>query len=108
MIDIGVVHYVIRPEGGAIDAVWCSSRFDFERCGSGLAKGDTTNGWPGTYEITYFYPDGSVSAVLELEIEKKGDVYDLRYSKDGEVLLVGIGLETPAGLAGGYRKLGEP
>jgi len=107
MLDIGVIHYVIRPEGGAIDAIWHSTRFDSDKQGTGIAKGDTSNGFPGTYEITYYYPDGTVSAELELGIVKSGDVYRLTYSKDEEILLVGIGLETPSGLAGGYRKLGE-
>jgi hypothetical protein len=107
MLDIGVVHYVIRPEGGAIDAIWCSTRFDSDKQGTGVAVGDTSNGFPGKYKITYYYPDGKFSAELELGIVKSGDVYQLTYSKDGKVLVVGIGLETPNGLAGGYRKLDE-
>lgn len=106
-MDIGVVHYIIRPEGGVIDAVWHTTRFASEKCGTGVARGDTSNGFPGTYDITYYYPDGTVSAELELGIVKNGDVYDLTYSKDGQLLLRGIGLETPVGLAGGYRRIGE-
>ena len=69
----------------------------------GWAKGDTTNGFPGDYRITYIHPDGTVSAELDLRIEKRGEVYDLSYVKDGKLLLVGVGLETQDGLAGGYR-----
>ena len=105
MMDIGVVHYVIRPEGGIIDAIWHSTRFDGNRQGTGVARGDTSNGFPGTYDITYYRPDGTVSAELELTITKDGDIHTLTYSKDGEALLRGVGLETPAGLAGGFRKL---
>ncbi len=107
MLDIGVVHYVMRAEGGVLDAVWHSSRFDTNRQGTGVARGDTSNGFPGTYDITYFYPDGTVSAELVLDIRKDGDVYNMVYSKDDDVLLLGIGLETPCGLAGGYRKVSD-
>ncbi|MEM8648826.1 MAG: hypothetical protein AAGF86_21160 [Pseudomonadota bacterium] len=107
MMDIGVVHYVMRPEGGVIDAVWHSTRMGTDQHGTGVATGDTSNGFPGTYAITYYLADGTVSAELELGIEKQGTVFRLTYSKDGELLLEGIGLETPCGLAGGYRKLGE-
>ncbi|MCP5084290.1 MAG: hypothetical protein GY948_21590 [Alphaproteobacteria bacterium] len=107
MFDIGVVHYVIRPEGGVIDAVWHSTRFASDKQGTGIARGDTSNGFPGTYDVTYYRPDGTISAELELSIEKEGEIYTLTFSKDGTALLAGIGLETPSGLAGGYRKLGE-
>lgn len=105
MLDIGVVFYTIRPEGGLIDAVWHSTRFEAGEPGTGIARGDTSNGFPGTYDITYYYPDGRVSAELELGISKTGNTYKLTYSKDGEILLAGVGIETPCGLAGGYRKV---
>ena len=105
MIDIGVVYYRIRPTGGEIEAIWYTTRLSDKACGTGLAKGDTSNGFPGEYEITYYAPDGTISAELELTIEKTGDVYELSYLKDGELLLAGVGIETPDGLVGGYRKL---
>ena len=108
MIDIGVVYYEIRPEGGQIDAKWYTTRLEAKQAGTGLAIGDTSNGFPGRYEISYYFPDGALSIVLDLEIEKTGDVYELRYKKDGETLLAGVGFETPHGLVAGYRKLGEP
>ena len=106
MIDIGVVYYEIRPEGGLIDARWYTTRLEVQQAGTGLATGDTSNGFPGRYDISYYFPDGKLSIELELEIEKTGDVYALRYNKDGKTLLAGVGFETPGGLAAGYRKLG--
>ncbi len=103
MLDIGVVHYKIGPGGGELEAVWYTTRLSTKQFGTGLAKGDTSDGFPGTYAITYYYPDGSVSAELDLTIEKSGSVYELTYAKDGIVLLRGVGLETEEGLAGGYR-----
>ena len=106
-MDIGVVHYTIGAGGGTLDALWHSTRFPADRPGTGIARGDTSNGFPGRYEITYFLPNGDVSAVLDLVIERSGAVYTLTYSKDGETLLTGIGFETADGLSAGYRKLGE-
>ncbi len=103
MIDIGIVYYKMRQDDGEIDAVWYTTRHQGTKPGTGLAIGDTSSGFPGEYEITYFYPDGHVSAVLDLTIEKNGDIYNLTYSKDGEALLIGVGVETQDGLAAGYR-----
>ncbi len=106
MLDIGVVHYCIRPGGGAIDAKWYTTRLETKQTGTGLAIGDTSGGFPGRYEISYYFPDGSLSTVLDLEIEKSGEVFELKYNKDGETLLAGVGFETPGGLVAGYRKIG--
>ncbi len=58
MIDIGVGHYRIKSEN-EIDAIWYSSRLDKKKIGKGIAIGDTSNGFPGEYKITYFDPDGN-------------------------------------------------
>ena len=105
MLDIGIVTYKIRPEGNIIDAVWYSTRYDSGKAGTGIATGDTSNGFPGEYAITYYEPDGSVSGTFNLKIEANGDAFNLSYILNGEVLLRGIGLETSNGLAAGYRKV---
>ncbi|MEM7343251.1 MAG: hypothetical protein AAF485_03340 [Chloroflexota bacterium] len=105
MMDIGIVYYQIRPTGNVIDATWYSTRSDTKEAGHGIAKGDTTNGFEGHYTITYFYPDGRESATFDLIIEKQGVIYELSYNQDGKRLLMGVGLETPNGLAAGYRKI---
>ena len=105
MLDIGIVTYKIRPEGNIIDAVWYSTRYDSGKAGTGIATGDTSNGFPGEYAITYYEPDGSVSGTFDLKIEANGDAFNLSYILNGEVLLRGIGLETSDGLAAGYRKV---
>ena len=106
-MDIGVVHYVMRPEGGVIDAVYYTTRLDESRPGTGVARGNTSNGFPGTYDITYYYPNGDKAIDLELVIEKEGGIYKFSYLQDGQLLLIGVGVETPTGLAGGYRRLAE-
>ncbi len=104
-MDIGVVHYAIRPEGGVIDALYYTTRLDENRPGIGIAKGDTSNGFPGTYDITYYYPNGDKAIDLQLVIEKTDEIYSFSYLQDGQLLLTGVGIETPSGLSGGYRRV---
>ncbi len=104
MIDIGVVHYRIRSTRDAIDAIWYTTRLGKKETGTGIAKGDFLNGFPGNYVINYFAPDGSEAGTFDLKIEKKGSIYDLSWSKDGELVDIGVGIETSDGLAGGWRK----
>lgn len=105
MLDIGIVYYRIRPAGNVLDAIWYTTRLEENEVGTGVATGDTSNGFAGEYEITYYYPDGSASGTFDLKIEKTGAAYALSYSQNGQVLLRGVGLETAEGLAAGYRKI---
>jgi hypothetical protein len=103
MIDIGVAYYRIKAVN-EIDAIWYTSRQDKREIGTGIAKGDTSKGFPGNYKITYFNPDGSESGTYDLKIDKTGSIYDLSYHKDGELFFVGVGIETSDGMAAGWRK----
>jgi hypothetical protein len=103
MIDIGIVHYRIKNEN-EINAIWYSSRLDKKATGKGIAKGDTSNGFPGEYKITYFDPDGNYAGTFDLKITKSGPVHELYWSSDGEVLFVGVGIEISDGLSAGWRK----
>ncbi len=103
MIDIGIVHYRVKNEN-EIDAIWYSSRLDKKETGKGIAKGDTSNGFPGEYKITYFDPDGNNTGTFDLKIIKSGAVNELFWSLEGEILFVGVGIETSNGLSAGWRK----
>ncbi len=104
MIDIGIVYYQIKPTENEIEAVWYSSRLDKKEMGKGIARGDTSDGFPGEYVITYYNPDGSESGTFDLKIEKCDAIYELSWRKKGQVLFVGVGIETPGGLSAGWRK----
>ncbi len=104
MIDIGVVYYRIKESGNGIDAICYTSRQDKKEIGTGIAKGDTSNGFPGNYTIIYFNADGNEVGSYDLKIEKTGSIYELFWRKDGEVLFVGVGIETSDGMAAGWRK----
>ena len=105
MLDIGIVTYQIRPAGNIIDARWYSTRAPTAEVGTGIAIGDTSNGFVGDFTITYYFPDGSEVGTFDLKIERLGETYALSYSQNGRVLLTGVGLETSDGLAAGYRKM---
>lgn len=106
MIDIGVVYYRINHTGNQIDATWYTSRLERKETGKGIARGDISNGFSGDYVVTYFLPDGNEAGTFDLKIERTGNVYDLSYSRNGELLFVGVGIETSDGLAAGYRRAG--
>ncbi|MCP3876135.1 MAG: hypothetical protein GY699_23690 [Desulfobacteraceae bacterium] len=103
MIDIGIVHYRIINEN-EIEAIWYTSRLDQKIVCNGIAKGDTTNGFAERYVVTYFNPDGAERSTFDLEIEKNGAIYDLFWSQNEEVIIVGVGLETSDGLSAGWRQ----
>ncbi len=105
MIDIGIVYYRMGREENTIDAIWYTSRLDKKEIGKGIARGHTSDGFPGDYVVTYFYPDGSEAGTFDLRIMKTGPVYDLSYSKDGKLLFLGVGIDTADGMAAGYRKV---
>jgi hypothetical protein len=105
MLDIGVVYYRIRPTENAIDAIWYTSRLEEKETGIGIAKGDTSKGFPGNYIVTYYYPNGSEAGTFDLKITKTGPVYDLSYSRNGKLLFLGVGIDTSDGMAAGYRKI---
>ncbi|HEY3698886.1 MAG TPA: hypothetical protein VGK97_06105 [Spongiibacteraceae bacterium] len=86
---IGVVQYSIsQTEPNTIDAIYLSTSnlaAGQPVICTGIAKGDTSNGFPGRYAITYLGPDGSVNGAFDWEIESVGDTFKLlwRMKKDG-------------------------
>lgn len=104
MKDIGVVYYQINLSENRIDAIWYTSRLDAKAIGTGIALGDISNGFPGDYTITYFDPDGSITGPFKMKIVKKKDIYELSWFINNELLFYGVGIETPNGLAAGWRK----
>jgi len=105
MLDIGIVYYRIGKNGSNLHAIWHTTRLNEKAIGTGIAKGDTSKGFPGDYVITYFNPDGSEAGTFDLKITQSGPVYDLSWSKNGVLLFVGVGIDTPEGMAAGWRKV---
>jgi hypothetical protein len=65
---------------------------------------NTSGGFPGAYAVHYCLADGTDEGTFELEIKKVGGIYELSWSKGGEMLFVGVGFETACGLIASYTK----
>jgi len=105
MVDIGVGYYRKTSTPNVFDATWYSSRLDGKEIGRGIVKGDTSNGFPGNYVVTYYLSDGSEAGAFDLKIEKAGSIFELSWSRKGELLYTGVGIETSHGMAIAYRKI---
>jgi len=97
--NIGHVQYSKGNVTGELKAVWVHD--DYGR-GTGLATGNTTSKFEGTYQIKYFDMGGILLAELDLEIINNGSSYNVTWSKNGLVTSIGIGMENSKVLSVGY------
>lgn len=103
-IDIGVVTYRISSNQ-SLDASWYSTGLGGNKKGTGIAVGDTLNGFEGIYKITYLEPSGQEAGVFDLEIIKKDEVFNVFWRKENQILFVGVGITVSDNLTVGWRKL---
>ncbi len=99
MSNIGSVQYSKGDKVGELKAVWIHSDYGN---GTGSATGSLSAKFEGKYEIKYFDNNGSFLTVLELEIIKNDQRYDLSWSKNGVVTSIGIGVANSGLLSAGY------
>jgi hypothetical protein len=103
---VGIVSYRISPDRpNSFLATWYSTRTEEFALGTGVARGDTSNGFCGVHEIRYFEPNGEPAGIgqpYELTITKKGEVRDMSWRRDGKVVLIGVGIETGDQLVATY------
>lgn len=104
MTNIGYVLYKKGKEPGTLDAVWLHRETGN---GTGKATGGPVDGFAGRYRMLYFDDKGNVNADRDLDIQKKGDYYELAWIDNGEITAVGIGMEVVEGLAAGWRDVDE-
>ena len=64
-------------------------------------------GFAGRYRIRYFHENGEFSDEYDLEIERAGDCYDVRWLADGVIGAVGVGMEVGDRLAVGWRRVAD-
>jgi len=102
---IGAVEYAISTaEDNTINARYISTGSMALGEGiicTGKAKGDTSNGFPGRYEIEYFGTDGNTVGIFDWEIERAGGAYRLVWKlqadggfipgKKGDIVFQGFG-----------------
>jgi hypothetical protein len=103
-INIGFVIYTPGKAPGTLDAIW---GHQLKGSGTGTATGGTGRDYPGHYRIRYLYDDGSLFAEVDLDIERRGDHYDLSWSRDGILRSRGVGHLTAAGLVAGWRYVAD-
>jgi len=60
---------------------------------------------PGT--LDYYLESGVFSDEYDLEIERTGERYDVRWLVDGEISAVGVGMEVGDRLAVGWRRVAD-
>ncbi|RPI74682.1 MAG: hypothetical protein EHM45_17780 [Desulfobacteraceae bacterium] len=99
MTDIGCVLYRKGAEPGTLTAQYCHSELGH---GTGQATGGPLTGFAGRYRIRYFDDQGTEIADRELDIQKDGGSYRLRWIHNGAIRALGIGMETSEGLAAGW------
>jgi hypothetical protein len=75
--------------------------------GPGIATGGPKEGFVGKYHVRYFHESGEFSDEYDLVIEKSGDVYKVSWITKGKLSAVGVGMEVEAGLAVGWRRVGD-
>ncbi|GAA0819477.1 hypothetical protein KO495_02945 [Colwellia sp. D2M02] len=99
MSNIGSVQYSKGNKVGELKAVWIHSDYGN---GTGSATGSQSATFEGKYEIEYFDCNGLSLTVLNLEIIKNAQRYDLSWSKNGVVTSIGIGVVNSGVLSAGY------
>ena len=102
--NIGFALYARGEAPGTLDARWS---YENAWGGSGQATGGPEQGFAGRYRIRYFHENGEFSDEYDLEIEKAGDCYDVRWLVDGVIGAVGVGMEVGDRLAVGWRKVAD-
>jgi hypothetical protein len=102
--NIGFAVYARGEIPGTLDARWS---YENAWGGSGQATGGPEEGFAGRYHIRYYLESGEFSDEYDLEIERTGDRYGLRWLVDGEVSAVGVGMEVGDRLAVGWRRVAD-
>ncbi len=102
--NVGVVLYTLTQTPGTLLARW---NFGRAYSGPGLATGGPRSGFAGHYHVRYFLENGQFSDEYDLEIEKTGDFYDVRWLVGGKLMARGVGVEVEDGrsLAVGWHRV---
>ncbi len=102
--NVGVVLYTLTQTPGTLLARWNYGR---AHSGPGLATGGPRAGFAGNFHVRYFLENGQFSDEYDLEIEKTGDFYDVRWLVGGKLMARGVGVEVGDGrsLAVGWHRV---
>ncbi|SDD85497.1 hypothetical protein [Kordiimonas lacus] len=101
--DYGICIYRPSSEPGTLEATWFEAGLPQDKPCRGLAVGGPSEGLAGSYQVTYFGPDGAEAACFDLDIKRTDHTFSLTWKKDGKVACTGVGLPLDDGLALAYR-----
>ncbi len=90
----GIVKYTIE-DASTISAIYISDMSPDE-FGRGIAKGDTQNGFPGHYSLTYHETNGREWGPFDWRLTESGEVIDLEWRLEGKLICKGFGFIDPA------------
>ncbi len=99
MTNVGVVVYTRGESNGTLDAKWSHST---NGSGTGRLTGGPSGEFAGSYRAIYFDDHGKEKFSLDLNVQNKGDHYDLIWSMMGETVSIGIGTVVSGTLVVGY------
>jgi hypothetical protein len=99
MTNVGVVVYTRSESNGTLDAKWSHS---INGSGTGRLTGGPSGEFAGSYGAIYFDDHGREKFSLDLNVQNKGDHYDLIWSMKGETVAIGIGTVVNGNLVVGY------
>ena len=101
---VGVVLYTLTQTPGTLVARWNIGNL---ASGPGLATGGPRAGFTGNFHVRYFLENGQFSDEYDLEIEKAGDYYEVRWLVGGKIMARGVGVEVGDGrtLAVGWHRV---
>lgn len=103
-VSYGTCFYTPGDKLGTLKARWRSADMPEGQIGTGLATGGPTDGsLAGTYEVTYFKPDGTRDATFQLNIKQVGESYTLYWAIDDQIVCEGTGLMAGGGIALAYQ-----
>jgi hypothetical protein len=94
----GIVKYVIDDEPDTIIPTYTSVMLEasgFNDVLRGRATGNTKDGFPGTYVITYEAEGGASFGPFDWTITPRGDVFDLAWDMGGRRIIDGFGFADP-------------
>ena len=102
--NIGFAVYARGEAPGTLDARWS---YENAWSGPGRATGGPEEGFAGRYHIRYYLENGEFSDEYDLEIERSGELYDVRWLVEGETSAIGVGMEGGDRLAVGWRRVAD-
>lgn len=93
VLPYGIVKYSIH-DANSLKAYYISEMSP-QTPGRGTAIGDTSDGFPGTYALTYEEENGSTWGPFEWTLSARGDMIDLVWRLDGNIVCAGFGFIDP-------------